>query len=108
MTLFDYIWDASSIIHQSSLMIDNLYKKVEGLKRERGDLMLIAKAEAQRVERMNQLEEAKQCLADHIGLLKVVRSNNWNIEDELLLLTRELGWMRTYNSELVEQVVVAK
>lgn len=56
------------------------------LKRKRGDPTLIIKEEAWRVELTRKLKEVKRCLANQVEQLKIVWSNNHNMEDKLLRL----------------------
>lgn len=63
-------------------MINNLREEVEGLKSKRRDLALVVEVEPHEVEPVRQLEEADQHLANHAKQLRVVWSNNQNVEDE--------------------------
>lgn len=54
------------MINQQSLKIDNLWDKVEGLKRDRRDLTLIIEVDAQGVKLAMQLEEVERCFIDQV------------------------------------------
>lgn len=101
--LINRVCNASSVIHQQALLIDNLWKEIEGLRKD-GAPIAIAEVEARGAELAWQLEQTGLCLANLTKQLKEVQSNNW---DDLLQLTRQLDSMRVHNSELGEQVLAA-
>lgn len=104
MVLIDSVYDASFIIHYQTLIIDDFQEEIKGLKKDESPVV-IAEAKARGAKLVQQLNDAKMCLANLARQLKEIWNNNQTTEDNLLQLIEESDLMRVYNSELGKQVV---